>query len=84
MSWVIPFSSIKVSDGNLAATAPAGLAGNLAILFEPSNNSSTFAVPLVPAVKAIAEVDKYCPDVNLKSPSTMPTETLFSNKLPSV
>ena len=78
------YERIIVSGGNLAATAPEGLAGNLAILFEVSNRFVVFAPPVVPAVNAIAEVDKYCPDVNLKSPSTIPTMTLFSNKLPSV
>ena len=71
---------MKVSLGSLAATAPAGLAGNLPIWLLVSNSSLVSAVPLTPAVKAIAEVDKYCPDVNLRSPSTIATETFFSNK----
>jgi len=34
---------------------------------------SVAATPVEPAVKAIAEVDRYCPEVNLKSPLINPT-----------
>ena len=68
-----------MSSGSFAATAPSMLpiAGIL-----PTPNG--VVPPPLGAAKAIAEVDKCCHDVNLKSPPTIPTETLFSNKLPDV
>ena len=49
----------NVSLGNLGATADSTLAGNLAIWFVPSSKFVVLEPPLDPAVKAIAEVDKW-------------------------
>ena len=65
----------NVSLGNLAATAVSTLviAGIL-----PTPHISVSPLDSVPS--AIADVDKQEPEVNLISPFTMPTVTLFSNK----
>ena len=68
-----------VSGGKADATAPPSLA-TVGILPVPKNS----AVPELPAVKAIADVERLEADVNLTSPFTIPTLTFFSNKLPDV
>ena len=71
--------SNKVLSGSFAATALSILA-NAGILPTPNISVS----PPLESPNAIAEVDKWEPDVNLTSPSTIPTVTLFSNKFPAV
>ena len=71
--------SYKTSSGSLAATASGTLARAGKCPFCCANILYEALAPSVPAVSAIAEVDKLCPEVNRTSPSTIPTELLRWN-----
>ena len=71
--------SYVTSSGNIDSRA-ASIEPTAGILPVPKNS----AVPDDPAVSAIADVERCDPDVNLISPSTIPTVTFFSYRLPEV
>ena len=71
--------SYKTSSGSLAATASGTLARAGNHPFCCANILYDALAPSVPAVSAIAEVDNLCPEVNLTSPFTIPTELFCWN-----